>query len=394
MNTNKNKIERLLASPISILFIGVLIVAVTLIWFIPTKDSLREGISNVEKSTVKLAVVQIEGFLGTIEEEVKISASLMKQDLGDKENDLVIKKLMRSEYIINATLSDKDGNEIVKYNKYKTMLANEMGSISSVVSFKEAIATKMVSWSDVLFSLGTEPTINVYVPIFSPRKDLVGVLSAEFKINSIFSTISKIGNNKDAQAYIVNRDGVLVSGKDLSLVLKNTNYFTRKIVRDSIRAKAEIVVFSDNDEYVYVNEEGVEVFSVGALVPRTKWAVVFEESKDKAISNITILSIFALLSALLFVLLTIFMRAIYLKTFIAREELQKSLIEQRIIFEESVRLRRISEDVSRKLQENDKKLVEKIEELENFQKFAVDRELRMVELKEEIAALKMKLGTT
>ena len=59
----------------------------------------------------------------------------------------------------------------------------------------------MVSWSDVLFSLGTEPTINVYVPIFSPRKDLVGVLSAEFKINSIFSTISKLEITKTHKAY-------------------------------------------------------------------------------------------------------------------------------------------------------------------------------------------------
>ena len=56
MNTNKNKIERLLASPISILFIGVLIVAVTLIWFIPTKDSLREVLVTLKSQQLNFVV--------------------------------------------------------------------------------------------------------------------------------------------------------------------------------------------------------------------------------------------------------------------------------------------------------------------------------------------------
>ena len=87
----------------------------------------------------------------------------------------------------------------------------------------------------------------------------------------------------------------------------------------------------------------------------------------------------------------IFVRKVHLKVVVAGEELKKSLIEQRSLFEESVRLKRISDEVSMKLQENDKKFVEKVNELEDFQKFVVNRELRMVELKEEIAELKSRL---
>ena len=44
-----------------------------------------------------------------------------------------------------------------------------------------------------------------------------------------------------------------------------------------------------------------------------------------------------------------------------------------------------------KVEERTKELQEKLEELENFQKFAVGREIKMVELKKEIKRLKKEL---
>lgn len=390
MNTDKNTIGELLASPVSILVIGIFIVAVNLLWFIPAESSLRSNVSNVEKSTVEVVIAQIDGFLESRKAEIEIPASYINQDLGSKGNDLILKKLMRGEYITAASLSNKNGNEIIKYDKYKTVIDNAMKSIIDRKDFKQAIDTKEISWSEVSLSNRTVPSITINVPVISPVGDIIGVVSAEFKINSIFSAISNIGSGGEAQVYIVDKNGILVSGKDLSLVLKNTDYSERKIVKDTLATENEIVA-ADSDEYSYDNEKGIKVLAAGGHVSKTGWVVIFEEPRNNAVANITRLSIFALSSVTLFILIILFLRAIYLKAVFMGEELQKSLLEQRELFEESVRLRRVSEMANIQLEEKDKSLAEKIDELEKFQKFSVGRELRMIELKEELASLKSKL---
>lgn len=391
MNNRNNTIEKLIASPVSALVVGFFVVIMNLSWFIPTASSLRVSISDIESSTLRAAITEIDSFLESRKTEVVIPARYMSQDLGSKKNDLVLREILTGEYFASVTLSDKNGKEIIKYDKYRTMMAKDLTTVFERKDFREAIKTSEVSWSDVSFSLNSEPSITVNVPIFSVRKDLVGVLSAEFRINEVLSTISGIGITGDSQIYVVEQSGILVSSKDLSLVLRKTNLSDRKIVKDTLLSKNNIVISSDNDEYSYQNEAGVTVLAVGGNVLKTDWAVIFEEPKSKAVRDITILTIFALLSTAFLILMIIFVRKVHLKVVVAGEELKKSLIEQRSLFEESVRLKRISDEVSMKLQENDKKFVEKVNELEDFQKFVVNRELRMVELKEEIAELKSRL---
>lgn len=390
MNPSKSTTEKLFTSPISILVMSVFIVVVNLLWFLPTVSSLRSSISNIERSTVRTAITQVDGFLESRKLEVEVPAGYINQDLESKGNDLILKKILRGEYIAAVYLSDKNGNEVIKYDKSKTILAKDMQSIFDRKDFRQTIETKEVSWSDVAFSNKAEPTITVNIPVFSPARDVVGVLSGEFKINSIFNTISSIGIGEEVQAYIVDRNGILVSGGDLSFVLKNTDYSGRKIVKDTLMAQNEIVT-ANNDEYSYENEKGVKVLVAGGRVSKTGWAVIFEEPRSEAIANIIKLTISALASVVLFVFMAIFIRAIYLKVVFAGKELEKSLLEQKELFEEANRLKKDSEEANKHLQEKDRNLAEKVIELEDFQKFFVDRELKMVELKKELAELKSKL---
>jgi len=54
--------------------------------------------------------------------------------------------------------------------------------------------------------------------------------------------------------------------------------------------------------------------------------------------------------------------------------------------------KKFQEELERKIKERTKELQEKIEELENFEKLIIGRELKMIELKEENTALKEKLA--
>jgi C4-dicarboxylate-specific signal transduction histidine kinase len=81
------------------------------------------------------------------------------------------------------------------------------------------------------------------------------------------------------------------------------------------------------------------------------------------------------------------------KNFLDLLELQEDVEESRAILEIRVRartreLRELAESLDRQVKEKTKSLQEKIEELEKFNRLAVGRELKMIELKEEIKKLK------
>jgi len=75
----------------------------------------------------------------------------------------------------------------------------------------------------------------------------------------------------------------------------------------------------------------------------------------------------------------------------AKKEVQDTneILERRVE-ERTQQLRNLAASLEGKVQERTKELQEKVEELERFQKLAVGRELRMVELKESIKKLEGK----
>ena len=80
-------------------------------------------------------------------------------------------------------------------------------------------------------------------------------------------------------------------------------------------------------------------------------------------------------------------------------ERTKELQEARSVLEIKVRartqeLKDLAESLEKQVEERTKELQEKMEELEKFNRLAVGRELKMIELKEEIKELKEKLGKT
>ena len=60
--------------------------------------------------------------------------------------------------------------------------------------------------------------------------------------------------------------------------------------------------------------------------------------------------------------------------------------------EEILELKEVKEELENKIRDRTKKLEQKIEEIGRVNRFMVDRELKMSELKKEIVSLKQRLG--
>lgn len=387
MDRIKKILERLIESRWAIFIIGAAIVIINIFLFLPTVFSLRKSVSETEKANVKIVLSQVNSFLEDKKIDIGVPARYLRENLDDKENKLILQKILKESYFTAVSLIDINGNEILKYNKFKTVLQDDMRNVMSIAVFREVLSKKDISWSKIVLSEKFEPSITINVPVFSSSDKLIAVLSATFNINSMFESISNTEFPNNAKVYVVDQTGVLISAPDLSFVLKGTDYSDRKIVKDTLLSTSG-VISSDDNTYVYKNEDGVEVLAVGGKVKETGWAIVVEESKSLALKNITRLITSSLIAFFLVVFLIALIRKINARVMEARADLGKHLLRQKELLKEVEKSKKDIEEVNVSLLEKDQKLAEKVNELENFQKFVVGRELRMVELKREIEALK------
>jgi hypothetical protein len=386
MDYLKNTIERFSVSSFSVVLIGVIIITSNLVWFLPTMSSLRNSIGDVEKATVKIALTEIESFLDAKEHEVMVPMRFILEDLHDLENALLIQKILKEKHFISVALSDKDGNEIFKYDKFKTVFPEELRNVLDRQDFRGVLRTGELSWSDVAVSEKFEPVITFSVPLFSVKGELIGVVSATINVSPVFIALADIDINQ-GKTYVVDNNGALISDPDLSLVLRGVNYFDRRIVKDALLG-SDVIVSAYDDTYSYVNDQKVKVLAVAAKILKTNWVVVFEEPRSVALQNMTKLIIFAFGSFMVVSFLIFLMQRINLKVLLGRKELEKNLLVQIGLFQKVEVSKKEIEVINDHLKEKDSRLAEKVAELESFQKFVVDREIRMIELKQEITALK------
>lgn len=364
--------------------IVVLIVSVNLLWFLPTISSLRGSISEEEKLKIEKSLAIMEGFFEDKEVDIEAPARYLTSPLKSPENEKIVRKILKEDYFINVSLINTAGDEVLRYSKNNFISALELKNVSQRDDFKIALQGGKVSWSPVRISGTFEPFITVNVPVFGVAGEIIGVLSAEFSVQSLFKELSS--ESYGGGVYVVDREGLLISHHDSSLVLKNTNFSNRLIVKDTINKQGVIV--ADNDTYTYVNETGTEVLSAGGYFDDVGLAVVYEEPKREAFSSMRRIEMFFAVAFIFISFMVLTLRRANAKAERARHEVENLFAEQKKLLAVVEKSKKELETVNESLEKRGKEIRTKVIELEKFQKLTINRELKMIELKKEIEALR------
>lgn len=365
----------------------ILITSINLLWFLPTVSSLRQSISEQEKLKVEKSLADIEAFFEDKEVDIEAPSRYITSPLKSPENEKIVRKILKEDYFINVSLSDTNGNEILKYSKNDFISSTDFKNLSSKGDFKKVLGTGKPSWSSVRISSTFEPFITLNVPVFGVAEEIIGVISAEFSVQSLFKELST--ESYGGGIYVVDKNGLLISHHDSSLVLKNTNFYDRLIVKDVINKRGVIV--ANNDTYTYVNEAGVKVLSAGGYFDDVGLAVIYEEPKNDAFASLRRIEIFFVVAFIFISLMVLTLRRANAKADKARRDVEGLFAEQKKLLGVVEKSKKELESVNENLLKREKEIKVKVLELEKFQKLTIDRELKMIELKKEVEELKKQL---
>ncbi len=267
--------------------IGSLIVLVNLGWYIPITNIIRESIALEERETAIKGATAAQTFLDLKAASLRIIARALSDTLASQENKELVSNLLREQNFTRVFLADIEGTEVFVADKFATVFPEEYTHIQDDSVLREGVTEP--SFGVVEITERFEPIMTITVPVFATDGKKIGALGAVLSVKSAFEAIQEITLEGQGTVFAVDEKGVLIAHKDVSLVLKNTDYSNLPIVREVLTT--EQATSDTSSRFIRQDENGINVRSSAAHVHNARWVVVFEHPEKEAMRAIYIVSI-------------------------------------------------------------------------------------------------------
>ncbi|MFZ3032101.1 MAG: cache domain-containing protein [Candidatus Moraniibacteriota bacterium] len=308
--------------------------------------------------------------------------------------------------VITATGKEKD--KIVRIDDEVTAL-NDKGE-SEV--FQEVMKGKKYI-SPIYVSKYGLPFMSVGLPIFDQDNIQIGALATEVDLSPMWNTVSKIKVGSTGYVYVVDREGNLVAYRDVNLVKMRPNLTSVVGVKNFLNTAS----ISE----IYTSFTGEKVIGSSQPIKTTGWGLIIELPYQEVLDTFRPLIIVAGISFLVFVSFIVLMLIIVFRRLISPiRRLRMGVMgvgsgnldhtidvhsddeigDLAIAFNGmTTRLRDYYNTLEQKVSDRTKELQSaqgdlkiQLEELEKMNKLMVNRELKMIEMKDELASLRKKTG--
>jgi HAMP domain-containing protein len=261
-------------------------------------------------------------------------------------------------------------------------------------------------------NITNEPMTIIAVPINDVLGNFKGVLASELNLKFMWDVVGSMKIGTGGLAYVIDRKGHLIAFNDISRVLAGEDMTHLDKVKEFMEGNSTHTSTSD----VSIGILGSEVLSTYAPLLKPDWAVVVEIPTSEAYSD-TFQIIKLTIWIVIFSVAIAFLIGIYLSRRISRpivmlrdaaNEIGNGVLDKKIDIKSNnevgelasafEKMRSSLKDSRKDLEKNNKTLEKKVSkrtgelqskiyELERFNKVAVGRELRMIELKKRIREL-------
>ncbi|MBI4524967.1 MAG: GAF domain-containing protein [Deltaproteobacteria bacterium] len=274
--------RRLLLWGLALLFLALAVNTVA--GSIYTRRQIKKAAAELQADIAIRVANRIRNFVGSKQERLSdLSISLSLHPFGSGEQRLLALLLLKNEAAITEiSILDAKGMEVVKVSERKLYIASDLTDQSAAEKYKKAIKGEPYI-SRVYTSDKAEPYLTLAVPIRLTRQQMIGVVSAEANLKTLWQVIGETRFGGAGYAYLVDGRGNLIAHRDPSLVLKRTNLAEVHEVSDFLRHPTglDTTPASENTGFA-----GKPVLSTHAPVRDLGWGVILEEPLDVALAEV------------------------------------------------------------------------------------------------------------
>jgi methyl-accepting chemotaxis protein len=335
-------------------------------------------------------------------------------DASQKEQKLVLDKLLGIEPAFRQlVLLDTQRQELTRISRLSSAVPIQLTEQAVGDMFSQASQGNTYISSVYIDEVTSEPMVIMAVPVTNVFGDFKGALLAELNLKFMWDLVDRIKIGNSGLAYVIDRQGNLIAFGDISRVLKG----------EKLTYLEEVNEFVHGNEQVHESQvetangiKGTSVVTTHTHLENPDWAIVVELPVQEAYQSVTqgiiVSASIMLLSLVLAVVAGIYLSRRITKPIIglrdAAIKIGQGMLDTQIevkskdeigelasAFKQMIedlkksraKLEQYSKDLERQVAERTKDLQTKMDELERFNKLAVGRELRMIELKKRIKEL-------
>lgn len=358
----------------------------------------------------------------------------------------LVGSLMSEPAFRQVVLLDAGKIEVIKTSRISELAPSCLTERRKVEIFSEARKMKNYVSLVCLDEKTSEPMIVIGVPIIDKFGNFQGALGAEVNLKFMWDLVSELKIGEKGVAYVVNEIGDLIAFRDIIRVLKKEDLTYLPQVKEFVLCNKSI---HEGEINISKGILGNLVIATHSHVGMPDWGVIVELPLWEAYKPVINGLIFSVIIFVFCIILTSFLTIFFSKRIIkpiiilrnaalemrrgklgikveikseneigelasAFNEMAAQLKEYTMELEKKVEertreleeaktsleirvqartreLRELTESLEQQVKARTKELEEKVMELEKFRKLAVGRELKMIELKEEINRLKEEL---
>ena len=342
------------------------LVALNLIWLIPTLRSTYWSASVLALETVKRARSEVAFSLETIQRDLARSAEEIAYE-PERKKKVLERALKYNPGIRSIGVAGEDGKETMLIDRFAYVPPSALRDWRGESYFTRARDGE-TSFGSVFISPESEPHITLAIPV-SRAGTVREVLVADINLRDLVSSV-RTPEITAGHIYVVDAAGYQIIHPNLSELLRRRNFLSRPIVGKVVRDRVIANGLAADDGYT--NERGERTFTVGMPIPAAGLSIFFETPRSSALVGVR--------QAVLFALVTIALGiVIVLLTIQGADRLRRLNTRLREFLKENYEVGKILVRRDRELTWANVRLEEFLRELDNAGKMLVRRDLELTQ---------------
>ncbi|MBI2351974.1 MAG: HAMP domain-containing protein, partial [Deltaproteobacteria bacterium] len=272
---------------------GLALIINTLAGSLYTRRLIKDGAGKLQREIASRVAEEIEDFVRRkVDRLSDFAGSASLHEMGSETQRLLALLLLKHDRAFTeVSILDDRGMEVVKVSERHVYLAADFADQSGSEKFRKAVKGESYI-SPVYTSDRAEPYVTVAVPLRITPRTVVGVVTAEANLKSLWEVIGEIEFGHAGYAYLVDDRGNLIAHRDPSLVLKRTSLAQIHKVQEFLR-NPEGADSTPAEEGQGIIDK--PVLSTFVPVRGLGWAVILEEPVDVALAEVRRLERYAML---------------------------------------------------------------------------------------------------